>query len=323
MTARTKSKVSPKYKTKYRVRNWAAYEKSPRRRGDITVWFDKDVAEAWDAPSSGRPGAQRSYSDLAILAALTLRTVFHLALCQTEGFVASLLRLMGLDLKTPDHTTLSRRGRTLEVPRLGSDDESPLHLVIDSTGLKVIGGGEWHAFKHHVSKRRRSWRKLHLGVDSHGFIVASALTESGKDDASVGAELLEQLSVPVASFRGDGAYDTRAFYEALDAAGTPALKVVIPPRRTASPAQPAAGAWQQRNEALARIAAIGRRQWRKESGAHQQARAENGMFRFKQLVGDRLRARTFEGQKREALIGVLVVNRITELGMPKSEAIRD
>ena len=321
MAARTRSKVARKYKTKYRVLNWPAYEKSLRCRGDITVWFDEGAIEAWNAPPSGRPGGQRRYSDLAILTALALRMVFHLALQQTEGFVTSLIQLMGLDLMAPDHTTLSRRSSNLDVPCLSWKHEGPIHLVIDSTGLKVLGGGEWHAFKHRNSNQRRSWRKLHLALRDDGFVEASVLTDSGADDAAVGENLLGNIVVPVASFRGDGAYDTQAFYTALGRAGTPDPDIVIPPRRKASPSPSATGTWRQRNEALNRIDQVGRRQWRKESGAHQQARAENGMFRFKQIVGDRLRSRTFERQKREAMLGVNIVNRMTALGMPESRAI--
>ena len=125
MAARTKTKVSPKYKTKYRVKNWAAYDIALRDRGDITVWFDEESICAWNAPPTGRPGGQRRYSDLAIVTALTLRTVFHLPLRQTEGFVASLIGLMGLALQTPDHTTLSRRHRSVEVPHLPQGSPRP------------------------------------------------------------------------------------------------------------------------------------------------------------------------------------------------------
>jgi hypothetical protein len=154
MAARTKSRVTPKYKTKYRVTNWPAYEKSLRRRGDVTVWFDEDAVEAWNAPARGLSGGQLKYSDVAIVTALTLRTVFHLPLRQTEGFLASLIRLVGLSLETPDHTTLSRRSRTVEVPRLTKARSGAIHLVIDSTGLKIVGGGEWHAHKHGLSNKR-------------------------------------------------------------------------------------------------------------------------------------------------------------------------
>ena len=321
MAARTKSRVTPKYKTTYRVKNWAEYEASLRQRGDITVWFDEDAVEAWNEPLSGRHGGQRTYSDLAIVTALTLRMVFHLALRQTEGFVASLIRLMGLELKTPDHTTLSRRSSSVVVPMLAKNHEGPIHLVIDSTGLKMVGDGEWHAHKHQTSNKRRSWRKLHLGVDGEGFIVASELAGSGVDDASVGVTLIERIEAGIGRFNADGAYDTTALYEALAAMGAPGVEIVIPPRKTASMSKSTGGALAQRDAAIERIAEVGRRQWRKESGAHQQARAENGMLRYKRILGDGLRARRLEAQKREEMIGVNVLNRMTELGMPKSAAV--
>jgi hypothetical protein len=197
---RTKSKVTPKFKTKYRVENWPAYEASLRKRGDITVWFDEDAINAWNEPPSGLPGGQHRYSDLAIVTALTLRTVFHLALRQTEGFVASLIRLMGLDLMTPDHTTLSRRSGTLDVAPIAKQHDGPIHLVIDSTGLKMVGDGEWLAYKHKTSNTRRSWRKLHLGIDGDGFVVASELTDSSVDDASVGVAMIDQMEAAIARF---------------------------------------------------------------------------------------------------------------------------
>ncbi len=323
MAARRQSKVTLKYKTKYRVRNWAAYEESLRRRGDITIWFDDDAVASWNAVASGRPGGQQEYSDLAIRTSLTLRSLFHLGLRQTEGFVGSLMRLMRLELSVPDHTTLSRRGRTVDVPSLPRKADGPIHLVIDSTGLKIVGGGQWNADKHGVSRNRRQWRKLHLGIDLGGFIVASALTNSSEDDGSVGVDLLGRLGAPVASFRADGAYDSRAVYAALDEVGMPGIDIAIPPRRTASSSGPSVGTWQQREAALLRIDEVGRRQWRKESGAHQQARAENGMGRFKQILGPRLRARSENGQRREAMIGVSILNRMTDLGMPESEAMRN
>ncbi len=318
MAARTKTKVSPKYKTKYRVKNWAAYDIALRERGDITVWFDEEAIGAWNAPPSGRPGGQRRYSDLAIMTALTLRTVFHLALRQTEGFVASVIGLMGLALKTPDHTTLSRRHRSVEVPHLPRSHEGPLHLVIDSTGLKIFGDGEWQSHKHKTSNQRRNWRKLHLGIDGDGYIIAAALTDRIVDDASVGISLLEQIEGTISRFTADGAYDSRPMYEALAALGATDIKIVIPPKKTAAVDSRAKGPWCQRNDAIERIGAVGRRQWRKESGAHRQARAENGMYRYKRIIGDRLRAQHREAQKKESLIAVNVINRMTALGMPES-----
>ena len=227
---------------------------------------------------------------------------------------------MGLHLDTPDHTTLSRRSGTLEVPRIERRNGEPIHLAIDSTGLKIVGDGEWHAHKHKTSNERRAWRKLHLGVDSEGFIVASELTGSSVDDASVGAAMIGTVKAPIGRFTGDGAYDTRAVYEAL-ADKQPAPTIVIPPRRTASPSTPRETVLEQRDAAIGRIAEVGRRQWRKEAGAHQQARAENAVFRYKRIIGDALRSRKPDAQQREPLIAVNVVNKMTALGMPESVAV--
>ena len=184
--------------------------------------------------------------------------------------------------------------------------------------------------KHKTSNRRRAWRKLHLGVDAEGFIVASELTESGVDDASVGVAMIEGIEADIGRFTADGAYDTRAIYEVLVGARVPGPTIVIPPRKTASPSKRAEDVFQQRDAAIARIAEVGRRQWRKEvgrrqwrkeAGAHQQARAENGMFRYKRIIGDALRSRKPDAQEREAMIAVDVINRMTALGVPQSEAI--
>jgi hypothetical protein len=318
MAVRTRSKVSPKYKTKYRVKNWPAYDIALKTRGDITIWFDEESICQWNASPTGRPGGQRKYSDLAIVTALTLRTVFHLPLRQTEGSVASLIGLLGLDLQTPDHTTLSRRQRSVKVTHIPKAHEGPLNLVIDSTGLKILGDGEWQTQKHKTSNRRRSWRKLHLAIDRGGYIIASALTDRTVSDASAGISILEQIEGTIARFTADGAYDSRPMYEALTKSGDTDIRIVIPPMKTASVDSKAKGLWCQRNDAIKRIDKVGRRQWRKESGAHQQARAENGMSRYKRIVGDRLRAKHRSSQKTEALIAVDVINRMTALGMPES-----
>ncbi len=116
MAARKSSRVNRKYKTRYRIQNWPEYERGLKARGDVTIWFSDEVVAAWTPPASGLRGGQRQYSNLAILTSLTLRLAFHLPLRQTAGFVRSLLRVMGLDLKAPDHSTLSRRGENVEVP---------------------------------------------------------------------------------------------------------------------------------------------------------------------------------------------------------------
>jgi hypothetical protein len=321
MAARKSSRVNPKYKTRYRVQNWPEYERALRARGDVTIWFTDEAVAAWIPPPSGLRGGQRQYSNLAILTSLTLRLVFHLPLRQTEGFVGSLLRLMGLELRAPDHSTLSRRSKDVEVPQLRRDHDGAIHLVVDSTGLKISGAGGWSSRKHRKGKVRRAWRKLHIGVDDDGFVVAAQLTERRKDDASVVPDLLEQTDAKVRRFTGDGAYDRRLVYDTVAGGGTEGVVVVVPPRRSAVPDKNAEGAWSQRNSYLERIEEIGRRAWLKESGYRQQARAENAFFRWKWMFGDRLRSKHLGAQSREAMIGCGVLNRMFELGKPRSQAV--
>jgi hypothetical protein len=194
---------------RHRVTNWPTYDANLRRRGSLTVWFSDEAIAAWAAEPRTTRGGQPWYSPLAILTALTLRAVFHLAYRQAEGLVGSVIGLLGLRLRVPDHMTLSRRSATLVVPRpqpaTADGDARPLHLLVDSTGLKLCGAGEWLVEKH-GSRRRRSWRKLHLGIDAEtGRIVAAALTAKDVDDSAEIGALLDQITDPVASFTGDGA----------------------------------------------------------------------------------------------------------------------
>src|SRR5436853_6657351 len=187
-------------KQRCRITNWAEYDAALRQRGSLTVWFTEAAIAAWHAEPRTTPGGQPHYSDLAITTALTLKAVFRLALRQTEGLIGSVIRLLGLDLSVPDHTTLSRRAETLQVPRprSGSDAE-PVHLPVDSTGLKLCGPGEWLIEKH-GTKRRRAWKMLHLGMEADtGRIVASELTPHAVDDGSQVGPLLDQVAGPVAS----------------------------------------------------------------------------------------------------------------------------
>ena len=160
-----KSRVHPTYKTKYRVKNWASYDRALVRRGDVTVWFSAAAIAAWEPAGVGRRGGQLRYSDLAIETALTIRLIFTLPLRQTEGFLTSLFGLMGLDLPAPDHTTLSRRGQHLKLTLRRVPRGEPMHLIVDSTGLSIVGEGEWAAAKH-GGRGTRGWKKLHVGRDS-------------------------------------------------------------------------------------------------------------------------------------------------------------
>src|SRR3954452_21532543 len=214
-------------KQRHRVTNWAEYDAALCARGSLTVWFTPEAVAAWAAAPRTTRGGQASYSDLAIATALTLRAVFRLALHQTEGLIGSILQLLGLDLPVPDHSTLSRRAETLKLPKprsgLGS---GPVHLLVDSTGLRLCGPGEWLAEKH-GTKRRRAWRVLHLATDADtGRIVASVLTDRDADDGSQVGPLLDQVDGPVASFTGDGAYDRDDVYAEV-AARHPEAAVVV------------------------------------------------------------------------------------------------
>jgi hypothetical protein len=247
--------------------------------------------------------------------------VFRLPLRQTEGFLASLLRLMELDLDVPDHTTLSRRNQTVELPAFSRVHAGPIHLIVDSTGLKIFGAGEWNSRKHRQAKDRRGWWKLHIGVDGDGVIVAEALTENTEDDAAVLPDLLGQIDRQISRFTGDGAYNRKSVYDQIGTTGTKDVAVVVPPRRTAAPSTNASGTWAQRNRHLERIAEVGRQAWHKEVRYRQQARVEGTFRRYKRTLGDYLQARGLEAQTREAAIGCVVLNRMLELGRPASYAI--
>jgi hypothetical protein len=197
---------------RHKVTNWAEYDAALRQRGSLTLWFTEAAIAAWRAAPRTTPGGQPHYSALAIMTALTLRAVFRLALRQTEGLIGSIVRLLGLDLAIPDHSTLSRRAETLQVfPRPRSATE-PVHLLVDRTGLKLCGPGEWLVEKH-GTRTRRSWRKFHIGVDAGtGQIMAAELTTNDVDDGSQVGPLLDQVTGPIASFTGDGAYDREDVY---------------------------------------------------------------------------------------------------------------
>src|SRR5680860_175407 len=280
-------------KTQYRVRNWPEYEASLRRRGDVTIWLSDQALDAWRAPASGKPGGQRTYANIAIEAALTIRMVFHLPLRQTEGFLRSLAELLEVDLPIPDHTTLSRRLKTLgdiQLSRLRTD--RPIHLLIDSTGLRVHVG--------HMQKppRNRAWRKLHLAVDADtGEIVASDLTARRTHDCTQVPAFLEQFADPIASVSADGAYDTKAVYEAANEQSEGgAVRVLIPPGRNARLSPKPSTALEERNRNILSIRELGRREWHTSSGYSRRSMVENTMYRYKTIIGRNMRSRTFDGQ---------------------------
>jgi len=310
------SRVCPKCKTKYRVTNWAEYDRALVRRGDITLWLSEDAIASWRPVASGRRGAPQKFSDHAIETALALRLVFKLPLRQAEGFLRLILSLMHADLEAPDHTTLSRRSQRLDIKLDLAVTYSPMHLVVDSTGLSIVGEGEWAAAKH-GGRGKRGWKKLHLGVDGDGVIVAQVLTDGAADDAKAGVNLIADVAGEIASVTADAAYDTVAIYEAAASRGA---TVVVPPTRTAKVTRrrPRCAA---RDRTIRRVAKLGRRRWKKESGFHRQGRVENAFFRYKGIISDRLRARHADAQEAEVVIACNILNRMIALGPPVSSAV--
>ena len=306
-------------KQTHRVTNWPAYDAALRQRGSLTVWFSDEAIAAWRAEPRTTRGGQASYSPLAITTGLTIRAVFRLALRQTEGLIGSLIGLLGPDLPVPDHSTLSRRAETLEVPR-SQPGTDPIHLLVDSTGVTLCGASEWLTEKH-GTKTRRSWRKLHLGVDADtGPIVAAALTSPEADDAAQVGPLLEQIDGPVASFTGDGAYDQEGVYDAV-LQRHPNAAVIIPPRSDAVPSKTAATTPTQRDGHLQLITEHGRMAWQKASGYNRRARAEAAISRFKRVIGAALRSRTDPRRATELALAIEVLNRMLALGCPNSVRI--
>jgi len=302
-------------KSQYRVRNWPEYEAGLRRRGNLTVWLSNEALDAWRETPSGKPGGQRTYADIAIEAALTIRMVFHLPLRQTEGFLRCLAEMPEVDLPIPDHTTLSRRLKTLRVIgfRVPATDR-PIHLLIDSTGLRIHVG--------HLRKppKRRAWRKLHMAVDADtGEIVSSDLTTRRTHDCARVPTLLEQIDNPVAALSADGAYDAAVVYEVAQEKGDGrGVRVLIPPGRNAQLNPKPSAAQKERNLNILSIRDLGRREWHKSSGYSRRAMVENAVFRYKTIIGRGMRGRSLASQHVEVRLACGILNRMTRLGMPDS-----
>ena len=303
--------------TKYKTTNWSSYNDSLKRRGSLSIWLDPEMV--WVPPPSGKRGRQQSYSDAAIQARLTLKVLFGLPLRQATGFVQSLLQLIGLDWAVPDFSTLCRRQRTLKVSLPYRGGTGPLNLLIDSTGIKAEGEGEWNARKHGGSKRR-IWRKIHIGIDEKTLEVrAVEVTGSNIGDAPVLPDLLNQIPPhqDIGSVTADGAYDTRKCHEAIAAKNAHA---VIPPRKNAKPWKSTSTGAIARNEAVNAQRYLGRTVWRCWSGYHRRSRVETKMHCLK-LMGQSLMARDFDRQVAEIQIRIAVLNRYTALGIPVTEAV--
>ena len=306
-------------KKRYRITNWPSYNESLRQRGDVTVWLSPEVEAAWRAERRKTRGGQPVYSDLAIRVCLTLGMFYKQPLRQTEGFVRSLAKLMGVDIRVPDYSTFSRRGTGLTL-QMESQAEAngPIHLVVDSTGLKIFGEGEWLENKHKTKPKLKSWRKLHLGLDLvSGDIVCSELTKDDVSDPTALPDLLDQIDGDVTRFIADGAYDGDRTSDLLTDRFGVGVEIIIPPPKTAVLSPDANGDPTLRDQRIAAIATGGRMAWQVISGYNQHSRGETQMGRWKMVIGPKLKARSFPNQKSEAKIGTYILNKMAGLGRAK------
>ena len=312
-----------KKKTKqvsYRVRNWTKYNQSLVSRGSMSVWIDGEVIATWQPEPKGKRqrGGQTRYSDRAIECLLMLKAVYGLPYRQTVGFAQSIFDLMGADVEMPDYTLLCKRSADFSVDLAPSETGEPKHIVVDSTGLKIYGEGEWKVRQHGYSKRR-TWRKFHLSADeTTQELQAVVVTEANVDDAQAAKKLLADTPGEIDQVSGDGSYDTRKFYDAATQRGI--QRIAVPPRRDAK-------IWQHgnsnkaplpRDENLRVIRRQGRKKWKCDSGYHRRSLAETAVYRFKTIFGNTLSTRTLSRQVTEVRIKAAALNRMTRLGMPDS-----
>jgi hypothetical protein len=311
--------MASKRECTYKVTNWKGYNQSLVSRGDITFWFSDEVLEEWEHPNEeSKVGRPFIYSDTAIECLLTIRELFKLPYRQTEGFGRSLVALMGVDVAIPNYSSLAKRASKLDTTLDIAHKKGNIDIVVDSTGMKVFGEGEWKMRTHGKSKRR-TWRKLHLSVNPDTReIVAEVLTENSSHDADAVPEMLEQVEQPVGKFYGDGAYDKWKVYEGLEARD---IEPVIPPQHNAKIKQHGNCAAEPlpRDEAIRGIRRSGRSGWKKEVGYHRRSLAETTMYRVKQTFGSHLKNRVFENQQTEARLRCKIINRFTHLGLPQFE----
>jgi IS5 family transposase len=305
-------------KTQYRIRNWSEYNAALKQRGSLTFWVSEEALEQWlETEKTGQRGASRTYSNTAIEVMATLKALYRWAGRQIEGFVESVFQLMNITLAVPDHSTLSRRMKTLEIDIPVQPTAKARHVVIDSTGVKVYGEGEWKTRQHGVSKRR-TWRKLHLALDeATGEILAVVASGNDTADCEVLSMLLEQIEGDIEQVSADGAYDTRTCYEEIRQRGA---KAVIPPRQGAK-------IWvhgntkaerHPRDENLRQIRRTSRKRWKQDSHYHRRSISETGMFRFKTTFGERLSSRHFDNQATEMFVKCAALNRMINLCKPDS-----
>lgn len=310
-------------KTKYRIRNWSDYNKALIQRGSITLWFSPEAQEKWLANNvDSKRGHPQIYSDEAILCALVIKGVFHLPFRALQGFLMSLILMLGVTLPIPYYTQICRRAKGLgqEIKRLNK--KRPTDIVFDSTGGKVYGEGEWKV-KIHGKSKRRTWRKIHLAIcpDSHDIIL-ECVTENNVADCDALNRMGKELPGSIERCYADGAYDKEICYHALTRVG---IDPIIPPQRNAVLQEDKSRPWMQsRDTALLAIIGLGddeeaRKIWKKLMGYHRRSIGETAMYRFKTLFGGSLKSRKMHYQKAEVFAKCIAINRMNALGMPKGK----
>ncbi|MEL6141964.1 MAG: IS5 family transposase [Bacteroidota bacterium] len=310
-----------KDKQEYRILNWSTYNQALENRGNITFIIDDQVIQSWYSDSPTQRGAQEVYSDVCVETIMMIKTVFRLPYRQARGFTVGLLKLMNLfELQVPSFTQVNRRFHRLDIAPFDIPKSGSITVAIDSTGVKVYGEGEWKCRKHGWSKRR-TWRKLHLGIDPDtGFIHCHTTTTNSESDESQIQDLLDQVDTEVDEVYLDGAYDAQTCYDGLLERD---IWPVIPPQRGAVKwywEEPGDADDYPRNKFIERIDEIGRAEWKKEVGYHRRSLSETAMFRYKTIFGPIHYSRLLETQIQENKMKIKALNRMTALGMPISQA---
>ena len=307
-------------KKAYRVRNWREYNKALVNRGRISFWIDEKAIKEWYLPSSnnGHRGRPKKYSNTAVLTILVLKQAYRLTLRNTQGFMESLFQLLGINLEIPSYTQICRRQGEIQLPKFPMMT-SPIHLVVDSTGLKIYGEGEWKVRQHGWSKHR-TWRKLHIGIDEKSnLIVCADLTENSCGDDKMLPKLLEQYPGSLSQVSADGAYDSHANFDLITSQGAiPTIPTQPHPKHKSKKKSDVKRA---RDEVVWQIQKLGRDKWKQESGYHRRSLAENAIYRYKSILGERLLSRKLENQRSESLVRCHMLNQITMKGMPISVEI--
>jgi hypothetical protein len=303
-----------KKKGQYRVKNWRAYNQALIQRGSLTLWFEEKTVESWlNQERTGQRGHPQVYSEVAVQCMLLLKQTFHLALRQTQGFMQSVFQLVGHNLPVLSYSQLSRRQKTVQLRLPRQTLGQAIHVLVDATGLKVYGEGEWKTRQHKVSKRR-TWRKVHLAFDAvTGEVLAEVTTENNVHEKEVLPVLLNQIKETIDRVGADGGYDYLTCYEAI---AQRKAQAIIPPRRDGRIWDN--GQMDERDAHLRRIAEIGRAAWKQESDYHRRSLAETGIFRLKKIFGATLSAHSLKNQQQEVCLRCVALNRMTALGMPES-----